>query len=138
MVRLEPSSIGERGTMKKIVLSISTVAAVIAGSFLPALADDGPVGAVGAGVASIIDAPEGMVIDSLYGCPMKASKGLAEAFGDENGWKQQIVGTLIGVPVGVVFVVPYGFCHGLHHAWKVGYEKPFSVSSFVFTDSDNY
>jgi len=123
--------------MKKIVLSISMVAAVVAGSYMPALADDGPVGTLGAGVASVIDAPEGMVVDSLYGCPMKASKGLAEAFGDENGWKQQIVGTLIGVPVGVVFGVPYGFCHGLHHAWNVGYDKPFSVSSFVVTDSDN-
>ncbi|HEY9684753.1 MAG TPA: hypothetical protein V6C86_24460 [Oculatellaceae cyanobacterium] len=124
--------------MKKLVLSISTVAALVAGtsSFLPALADDGPVGALGAGVASVIDAPEGMVIDSLYGCPMKASKGLAEAFGDENGWKQQIVGAVIGVPVGVVFGVPYGFCHGLHHAWNEGYEKPFSVSSFVVSDKE--
>jgi hypothetical protein len=124
--------------MKKLVLSISTVAALVAGvgSFSPALADDGPVGALGAGVASIVDAPEGLVIDSLYGCPVKASKGLAEAFGDENGWKQQIVGALIGVPVGVVFGVPYGFCHGLHHAWNQGYEKPFSISSFVVTDSE--
>jgi hypothetical protein len=122
--------------MKKLVLSVTAAAAVIAGSYLPALANDGPVGALGAGVASVVDAPEGMVVDSVYGCPKKASKGLAEAFGDENGWKQQIVGTMIGVPVGVVFGVPYGFCHGLHHAWNQGYEKPFSVSSFVVCDSD--
>jgi ABC-type phosphate transport system permease subunit len=123
--------------MKNILLSISTVSALIVGSYLPALADDGPVGALGAAVATVVDAPEGVVVDSLYFVPLKASKGLAEAFGDENGWKQQIVGTLIGVPVGVVFGVPYGFCHGLHHAWNKGYEKPFSVSSFVVTDSDN-
>ena len=122
--------------MKKTFLALSSVAAVLACSFLPALADEGPVGAVGAGVASIVDAPEGMVVDSLYGCPMKASKGLAEAFGDENGWKQQIVGTAMGVPLGFVFGMPFGFCHGLHHAWNQGYEKPFSVSSFVVTDSE--
>jgi hypothetical protein len=121
--------------MKKIVM-LSALAAIVGGSLMPALASEGPVGAVGAGVAMIVDAPEGMVVDSVYGCPKKASKGLAEAFGDENGWKQQIVGAVIGVPVGFVFGMPYGFCHGLHHAWNEGYEKPFSVSSFVVCDSD--
>jgi hypothetical protein len=122
--------------MRKTVLALGAIAALSAGSFLPALADEGPVGAVGAGVASVIDAPEGMVVDSLYGCPKKASKGLAEAFGDSNGWKQQIVGTMIGVPVGFVFGIPFGVCDGLHHAWTKGYEKPFSVSSFNVTDND--
>lgn len=121
--------------MKSRIASTLLASAVALSACLPALADGGgPVGAVGAATATIIDTPEGMVVDSLYGCPMKASKGLASAFGDENGWKQQIVGAVIGIPTGFVFGIPYGACHGMHHAWNTGYEKPFSVDSFVVSD----
>jgi hypothetical protein len=121
--------------MKSRLTSTLLASAVAVCACLPALADGGgPVGALGAATATVIDVPQGMVVDSLYGCPKKASKGLAEAFGDENGWKQQIVGAIIGIPTGVVFGVPYGACHGMHHAWNVGYDKPFSGDSFVVCD----
>jgi hypothetical protein len=124
--------------MKNLVLSVSAAAVIVGGLFTgsPALADDGPVGALGAGAATLTAAPTGMVIDSLYTCPVACSKSLAGTFGDENGWKQQIVGAVIGVPVGVVFGAPIGFCRGMHHAWNEGYDKPFSLGSFVALDSD--
>jgi len=123
--------------MKNQVLSLFAAAALTTIASLPAMADGGgPVGFLGATTATVIDTPEGMVVDSLYGCPKKASKGLAEAFGDENGWKQQIVGALIGIPTGVVFGVPYGAFHGMHHAWTTGWDKPFSGDSFIVCDSD--
>jgi hypothetical protein len=123
--------------MKIKVLSMMAAAALTTSAFLPAMADGGgPVGMVGAATATVIDTPEGMVLDSLWRCPVKASKGLAETFGDENGWKQQIVGAVIGVPCGVVFGIPYGAFHGMHHAWTTGWDKPFRTESFIVTDSD--
>ena len=120
--------------MKSRITSTLLASAVALSACLPALADGGPVGALGAATAVVVDTPEGMVVDSLYGCPKKASKGLAEAFGDENGWKQQIVGALIGIPTGAVFGVPYGAFHGMHHAFNSGWEKPFSAESFIVCD----
>jgi hypothetical protein len=123
--------------MKNKLISMFAAAALTTVAVLPAMADGGgAMGAAGAATATIIDTPEGMVLDSLYRCPMKCSKGLAGAFGDENGWKQQIVGAVIGIPTGAVFGVPYGAFHGMHHAWNVGYDKPFSASSFIVCDSD--
>jgi hypothetical protein len=61
---------------------------------------------------------------------------LASAFGDENGWKQIIVGTVIGVPTGAVFGVPYGAIAGARHALSVGYEKPFSAESFIVSNEE--
>ncbi len=123
--------------MKNKILGVMAVVALTSSALLPAMADGGgPVGALGAATATVVDTPEGMVLDSLYRCPMKCSKGLAETFGDENGWKQQIVGAVIGIPTGFVFGIPYGAFHGMHHAWNTGYDKPFSASSFIVCDSD--
>ncbi len=104
----------------------------------PSFADGGVMGAgksyLGSATALFIDVPEGALVNSVYKCPMKASHSLAGAFGDENGWKQRIVGTCIGVPCGAVFGVPYGVVKGGQHALSVGWEKPFSVDSFVVSN----
>jgi len=113
-------------------------ALAVVGMATPSFADGGPLGTgaslLGTGAAFLIDVPEGIVVDSLVKCPYKASKGLAEAFGDENGWKQNIVGTIIGVPTGFAFGIPYGAIAGGHHAFSVGWEKPFSAESFVVSN----
>ncbi len=84
----------------------------------------------------LVDIPEGIVVDSVVKCPVKASKSLAAAFGDENGWKQKIVGAVFGVPAGAVFGVPYGAIKGGKHAASVGWEKPFSSESFIVSNED--
>lgn len=115
-----------------------TLAAVLAACAFtsPVLADNQVVSLFGASTATVIDTPEGVLVDSLYNVPKTATKGLAEAFGDANGWKQQIVGAVIGIPTGFVFGIPYGACHGMHHAWTTGWDKPFSMNSFIISDND--
>ncbi len=89
---------------------------------------------VGSTVAMVVDVPEGVVVNTVYKCPYKATKSLASAFGDEDGWKQNIVGALIGIPSGAVFGVPYGVVKGGQHAMSVGWDKPFSKESFVVSN----
>jgi len=88
-------------------------------------------GLAGSGAAMLVDVPQGMVVDSMYKCPVKATKSLAAAFGDENGWKQKIVGAIFGIPTGAVFGVPYGVIRGGKYAASVGFDKPFSSESFI-------
>jgi len=117
--------------------SLVMAAVAVLGLASPSFADGGgPVGIVGSGTAMLIDIPEGAVVDSAFKCPYKFSRGLASAFGDENGWKQVIVGTVIGVPTGAVFGVPYGAIAGARHALSVGYEKPFSAESFIVSNEE--
>jgi hypothetical protein len=125
-----------RGLMMKksaALLAILATAAVSAPSFA-----DGILGTTksvaGSGTAMLVDVPEGLVVDSLVKCPCKASKSLAAAFGDENGWKQRIVGAVFGIPSGAVFGVPYGAIKGGKHAASVGWDKPFSSESFIVTN----
>jgi hypothetical protein len=120
--------------MKSKSLFIAALAVV--GMATPSFADGGPMGLLGSGTAFFIDVPEGIVVDSLVKCPYKATKGLAEAFGDENGWKQNIVGAVIGVPTGFAFGIPYGAIAGGRHAFSVGWEKPFSAESFVVSNEE--
>lgn len=121
--------------MKKNATLLAVLATV--GLAAPSFAD-GALGTgksvVGSTTAMIVDVPEGIIVDTAYKCPYRATKGLAEAFGDENGWKQNIVGALIGIPAGAVFGVPYGAVKGGYHAASVGWDKPFSGESFVVTN----
>jgi hypothetical protein len=121
--------------MKSRSLSVAALALVALASSAPAFADGGGImGAVGAPVAFLIDVPEGVVVDSAVKCPYKFSTGLAGAFGDENGWKQIIVGTVIGVPSGFLFGIPYGAVAGGRHGLTVGWDKPFSAESFIVSN----
>lgn len=120
--------------MKINTVVLSTLASLAIAA--PCFADGGGVkGLAGASTAFLVDVPEGIIVDSAYKCPYRATKGLAEAFGDEKGWKQNIVGAMIGIPTGAVFGVPYGAICGGHHAITVGWDKPFSSESFVVSNS---
>ncbi len=123
--------------MKNKMLMLMSAAIVSLGTAAPSFAD-GPMGSaasfLGATTAVVVDVPEGMVIGTLYGGPKHCWHGLAEAFGDENGWKQKIVGGIIGIPVGMVFGAPYGAIHGLYHGVNTGWEKPFSTDSYIVTE----
>jgi hypothetical protein len=88
----------------------------------------------GTTTAMIVDVPEGIIVNTLAKCPRHARESLAATFGDENGWKQNIAGALIGWPAGMAFGVPYGLVKGAQHAASVGWEKPFSKESFVVTN----
>jgi hypothetical protein len=123
--------------MKSRPLSVAALALMALSFSVPAFADGGGImGAAGSTTAMLIDVPEGIVVDSAVKVPLRTSKGLAYVFGDENGWKQIIVGTLIGVPVGAVIGVPYGAIAGGKHAMSVGWEKPFSVESFIVSNEE--
>ena len=117
------------------LLAILATVAVASPSFA-----DGALGTgksmAGSGTAMLVDVPEGIVVDSLVKCPVKASKSLAAAFGDENGWKQRIVGAVFGIPSGAAFGVPYGAIKGGKHAASVGFDKPFSSESFIVSNEE--
>jgi len=117
------------------LLAILATVAVASPSFADGVMGTGK-SLAGSGTAMLVDIPEGMVVDSLVKCPMKASKSLAGAFGDENGWKQKIVGAVFGVPSGAVFGVPYGAIKGGKHAANVGWDKPFSSESFIVSNEE--
>lgn len=89
----------------------------------------------GAGAAMLVDVPQGIIVNSCAKCPRHARESLAETFGDKSGWKQNIVGAVIGWPAGIAFGVPYGLVKGGQHAASVGWEKPFSKESFVVVNN---
>jgi hypothetical protein len=135
-----PSSVkGGKGTMKK--LGLLTVAATLAlGMATPSYANDivnSGVSLAGSATATIIDTPQAMVVDSLWHMPLKMWHGLAEKFGDEKGFQQNVVGAMIGIPAGIVWGIPTGALRGAKHGMGVGWEKPFSTESFlVIHDED--
>jgi len=79
----------------------------------------------------IIDVPQGILVDALWRVPLKTQRALAEKFGDEKGFEQNVVATMIGVPVGMVWGVPEGALRGAKHGLGSGWEKPFSTESFI-------
>ncbi|MFN8552264.1 MAG: hypothetical protein U0103_12315 [Candidatus Obscuribacterales bacterium] len=123
--------------MKNKMLMLLSAAVVSIGTAAPSFAD-GPLSSgaslIGATTAVIIDTPEGAIIGGVYSGPKHCWHGLASAFGDENGWKQNIVGAVMGIPIGMVFGVPYGAVHGLYHGANTGWEKPFSTESYIVTE----
>jgi hypothetical protein len=121
--------------MKKsaALLAIFTTLGMSSASFAGTL-DTGK-SVAGTSTAMVVDVPEGIIVNTAYKCPYAATKGLAGAFGDENGWKQNIVGAVFGIPAGMAFGVPYGLVKGGQHAASVGWEKPFSKESFVVTNN---
>jgi hypothetical protein len=123
--------------MKKRALTLLAASVMSLGMASPSYAD-GPLSDVGsffgAVTATIIDVPQGMIVDSLYRCPLKTTKYLADKFGDENGLGQNVVGAMIGIPVGFTWGLPYGAIHGGRHGMTTGWEKPFSTESYIVTE----
>lgn len=123
--------------MNKKPWILLVASALFAGGALPSYADGklGDVGSLlGSVTATIIDIPEGILVDSLYRMPLKTTRALADKFGDENGFQQNVVGGLIGIPVGFLWGIPYGAIHGGRHGMTVGWDKPFSTESYIVTE----
>lgn len=124
--------------MKKQLLLLLAACSVSVGFVRPACAGvmGDVAGVFGATTAVIVDAPEGVLVDSLWRCPKKTTHSLAEAFGDEKGLGQNFVGALIGIPYGVVVGIPVGAIQGTRHGWTTGWDKPFSTDSFIVPDEE--
>jgi hypothetical protein len=124
--------------MKIKTLALVAAGVMSLGAALPSMAADGPLGSVasaaGSVTAVIVDTPEGIIWDSLWRCPHRTQRYLAEKFGDEKGFGQNLAGFVIGWPVGMVWGVPYGAVDGMVHGYKTGWEKPFSMESFNVTE----
>ncbi len=88
----------------------------------------------GSVTATIIDVPEGIIVDSLYNMPLKTTHALADKFGDEKGFQQNVAGAAIGIPVGFLWGIPYGAIRGGRHGMTSGWEKPFSTESFIVSE----
>ena len=110
------------------------------GKYQPTAAADGFLGGVGSllgsTTAGIFDVPEGILVNSLYRMPLKTTKALAERFGDEKGFYQNVIGATIGIPTGFVFGIPYGAITGAKHGLTSGWEKPFSTESYLVKDEE--
>lgn len=119
--------------MKKLCL-LTVAAALAVGMATPSFAN-GPLGSVaslaGSTAATIVDVPEGIVVDSLWRMPLKTWHCLADKFGDEKGFQQNVVGAVIGVPVGFLWGIPEGAIRGGRHGMSEGWDKPFSTDSFL-------
>ncbi len=125
--------------MKKQVLALIAASAMAISTAAPSMAD-GPMSSVGALMGStsaiIVDTPEGVLWHSLWNCPYKTQRTLAEHFGDENGMGQNLVGAVIGIPVGFVWGIPYGAIAGFRHGMTTGWDKPFSTESYMVWEED--
>lgn len=127
--------------MRKLALVLSLASAMAVGVNAPSYADGGGLGSIasffGSVTATAFDVPTAVVVDSLWRVPLKTEHSLAEAFGDEKGFQQNVAATLIGVPVGMVWGVPAGALRGAKHGLGTGWEKPFSTESFLVGMGDD-
>ncbi len=123
--------------MKNKALALIAAGVLSLGTALPSLADGplkGAAGLVGSTTAVIIDTPEGIVVNSLWRTPHTMQRQLAKHFGDEHGLGQNVAGFIIGWPVGMVWGVPYGAVVGMRHGYITGWEKPFSMESYIVSE----
>lgn len=121
--------------MRKTALVLSLASAIGFGINTPSYADDNGLGSIasffGSVTAVCFDVPTAMVVDTLWRVPLKTQRTLAEKFGDDHGFQQNVAATVIGVPVGMVWGVPAGALRGAKHGMGTGWEKPFSTESFL-------
>src|SRR5579883_2387088 len=106
--------------MRKLALVLSLAGAMALGANAPSFADGGDgLGSIasffGSVTATAFDVPTAVVVDTLWRVPLKTEHALAEAFGDEKGFQQNVAATVIGVPVGMVWGVPAGALRGAKH-----------------------
>lgn len=117
----------------KVLVSLAAVAISLGGTALPSSANDAA-SFVGSMTALVIDVPQGALVESLYRSPKRVWHALAEHFGDEKGFQQNVAGAVLGIPVGMVWGVPYGAILGGRHAMDAGWEKPFSTESYIVSE----
>lgn len=124
--------------MRKTVLLLASLIAL--GTATPSYANDAlhdVAGVFGSTTAFIVDVPEGIVVDSLWRMPRKTWHALADRFGDENGFQQNVCGAVIGIPVGFLWGIPEGALRGGRHGMTIGWDKPFSTDSFLCLHEEN-
>jgi len=124
--------------MKKELVAMMSAAVMSLGAALPSMAADGPLGSAASFLCSVtagvFDCPEGVLVESLWRSPVRAQRSLAERFGDNRGFTQNIAAFAIGVPWGFAWGIPYGAVSGARHGFVTGWEKPFSVESYLVTE----
>lgn len=123
--------------MRKKSFALALASIVSLGTITPSFAEGivgDVVGLVGSSVATVIDTPQGAILGSLWRYPYKTQRALADRFGDDKGFQQNIAAFVIGVPVGMVWGVPAGALQGAKHGIGTGWEKPFSTESFIVSD----
>jgi len=124
--------------MKKTVF-LTIAASLALGATAPCNAE-GTMGDVaswaGSTTATVVDVPGGIIYDSLWRVPMKTWHALADRFGDEHGFQQNVAGAIIGIPVGFLWGIPEGAIRGGRHGMTTGWEKPFSTDSFNVMQED--
>jgi hypothetical protein len=118
---------------KSIIFSLAAVLSLTTAS--PSFAADNALGSIasffGSSTAFVVDVPQGVLVDSLWRVPKNTQRSLAEKFGDEKGFQQNVVAAMIGIPAGMVMGVPIGALRGAKHGIGSGWEKPFSTESFI-------
>jgi len=117
---------------KSVVFTLASLLAI--GTATPSFANDATnnfASFLGSTAALLVDVPQGILVDSLWHMPMRTTHRLADAFGDEKGLEQNVVGAMIGIPFGVVYGIPEGALRGAKHGLGAGWEKPFSTDSFL-------
>jgi hypothetical protein len=133
-----PKNGDEEMNKKSLVLVAATLMSF--GIATPSHAENGILNNVlslfGSVTATIVGVPEGILVDSLYRMPLKTTKVLAEKFGDEKGFQQNVAGAVIGIPVGFVWGIPYGAVRGGRHGMTTGWEKPFQTESFIVSSDE--
>jgi len=124
--------------MKKIAL-LTAACALSLGMATPSYANDAlnsVASFFGSTAATIVDVPEGILYDALWRMPLKTQRALADKFGDDKGFQQNVAGAVIGIPVGFVWGIPEGAIRGGRHGMTSGWEKPFSTDSFLVFEED--
>jgi hypothetical protein len=124
--------------MKKSVL-LTAACALSLGMATPSYANDAlnsVASFFGSTAATIVDVPEGILWDALYRMPHKTQRTLADKFGDDKGFQQNVAATVIGLPVGFLWGIPEGAIRGGRHGMTSGWEKPFSTDSFLVMEKE--
>lgn len=117
---------------KSVVFALASLLAI--GTATPSFANNATsnfASFLGSTAAMLVDVPQGMIVDSLWHMPVRTTHALAERFGDEKGFEQNVVGAMIGWPVGMLWGIPEGALRGAKHGLGSGWEKPFSTDSFL-------
>jgi hypothetical protein len=131
----------EKLMLRKIAFSLVLAAGLGGATIAPSFASDDtfqdivlfPVKAVGSGFGLVLGIPLGAAKDSVKG-GWSGTTFVAKALGNEDGTGQQVVGSVIGGPVGFVGGAAYGMFDGAVHGAKSGFSSPFGKDSFTYKD----
>ncbi len=127
--------------LKKLASSFLAASCLVGTLAVPSIAADDKIGSMaffplrvlGCGVGTAVGVPLGMVRDGTKGA-MQSTKWVAGKLGDENGGPHQVIGAMVGGPVGLVGGSAFGAFDGGWHGVQTGYKEPFSKDAFTFKD----